>query len=111
MKIVWAMVLVGIVMASCMVGGESREAVCRHKAVMAALVYAEHYPVRIAYGRTHDGGYHCQAQAYIGGQWCFLRVIPQQIDVITDEQDDWYTVSRYFELDEFFDRMYVMKNY
>ena len=110
-KTLWIVILISALLISCDMGGESREAVCRHKTVLAALVYSEYYPIRIAYGPNDEEGYHCQAQAYIGGEWYFLHVIPSQIVVITDEKDDWYTVSRYFDVEIFIKEFWFNKGW
>lgn len=112
MKALWILILVPILFLSCEVGGESREAVCRHKAVMAALVYSEYYPVRIAYGHINgEDGYHCQAQVCIGETWYSLTVVPSQVDIVTDEMDDWYTIERYFDLETFIKEVWFNKGF
>jgi len=98
MKFLWIIILSAILLSSCEIGGESREAVCRHKAVMAALVYSEYYPVRIVRGPSDNGEYHVQAQAYIDGKWRFLAISPVQITVSTEEQDDFYTPEKTFNV-------------
>jgi len=110
-RFIWGIIIIVLLLFSCDLGGESREAVCRHKAVMAALVYSEYYPVRIAHGPNNIGGYHCQAQACIDGQWYFLHVIPAQIDIVTNEKDEWYTISRYFDLKTFIDEVWFNKGW
>ena len=107
MKFLWFIILSAIVLSSCEIGGESREAVCRHKAVMGALVYSEQYPVRIAWGPNDIGSYHAQAQAYIDGEWYFLHVIPMQIIIVTDEKDDWFTVEKTYDLESYLNQFWL----
>ena len=90
-------------------GGEVRGAVCRHKAVLAALVYCEEYPVRIAWGpMNEESGYHAQAQAYIKGGWCWLRVFAygSEMQVEIGGQDDWFIVSETFTLKGYLDHFW-----
>ena len=114
-------VLVFLVCSSCDgTSGEVRGAVCRHKAVLAALVYCEEYPVRVAWGPVNEKeGYHSQAQAYIpgesggAGEWRWLRVFAygSEIQVEIGEQDDWFTVTRTFTLKEFLDWDWFNRGY
>ena len=54
-------------------------------------------------GPDTNGGYHCQAQAYINGEWHFLQVAPVRILVVTDKKDDWYTVEGEYDVKDFID--------
>ena len=94
--------------------GEVRGAVCRHKAVLAALVFANEYPVRIAWGPVNEeSGYHAQAQAYIKGEWRWLRVFAygSEIQVEIGEQDNWFTATRTLTLKEFLDLDWFDRGY
>ena len=96
--------------------------VCRHNAVLAASVVGERYPVRIAYGimterklqasavrftppYSNPSMYanvtqnHVQAQAYIGGEWCWLGLADGRV-VVTGK--DRFNVTHYYTLAEFF---------
>ena len=94
MKYLWVLLVFSLILVSCL-SGESREAVCRHKAVIAALIYGEHYPVRIVYGPTDNQEYHCQAQALIDGNWEFLDITPSQVFVSTGKQDNFTIIAQY----------------
>ncbi len=59
---------------------------CRQRAVMAALVMGEKYPVRIISGPTKSGVWHSQAQAYRDG-WKWLDT--DRRFVFEDAKDDF----------------------
>lgn len=54
--------------------GEEWVAKCRHNAIYCALIVGEHYPTRLAYGRSikEKNKFHVQAQAKINGKWVWL---------------------------------------
>ena len=108
-------VLAFLVCSSCDgTSGEVRGAVCRHKAVLAALVYCEEYPVRVAWGpMNEESGYHSQAQAYIKGEWRWLRVFAygSEIQVEIGGQDNWFTATRTLTLKEFLDLDWFDRGY
>jgi len=81
------------------VSGRTR-GLCRHKAIYCAIVYGDlhHVPVRIAYGPStyKPNSYHCQAQAYINGEWKWLTQVGDS--VVIGEQDYWFTPTQYFDV-------------
>ena len=120
MKPMWILTLITLFFLSCefddftfyAINGEARDAVCKHKAVMAALVYSEHYPTRIVHGPTNNEGlYHCQAQAYIDGEWHYLQVAPIQILVVTGEKDNWYTIEEEYTLEDYLHKWWLDANW
>ena len=111
MKTLWILALFISIFVSCDMDGESRNSSCRHEAAMAALIFSENYPVKIAYGRTEQGDYHCQAQAYIDGKWYFLHIIPAQVDVITDKKDTGYIIEREYSLINFINDFWFSQGY
>ncbi len=44
---------------------------CRHVATYDATVYGDYCPTRVVVG-SHNGSYHCQAQAFDGKEWRWL---------------------------------------
>ena len=81
--------------------GCGHQSVCRHEALIAAIVEAEHgYHVRIVSGTTADGGKHAQAQRLKGDEWQWLYV-DLFWTVKTCDQDnftphDYWTVNDYY---------------
>ena len=73
--------------------------VCRHNAMLAAIVVGEQYPVRIVSGTTATGR-HAQAQAYIAPSWIWLGVDKQghvwAVDMDSFTPDSVFTVDEYF---------------
>jgi len=110
MKTLWIVLLLIIAVPSCDIGGESRNAICRHKAVTAASVYGEYYPVRIVRGPTGNGEYHAMCQAYINGEWKFLG-IPIQIIVDTVDKPEWFTITETYSLKDYQDKTWFSKGY
>ena len=65
---------------------------------------AEHYPVRIASGPTEDRGiWHCQAQAFINGEWEFLSY-PIFGGIEPGKRDKNYKIVEYLSLGDFIDQ-------
>lgn len=78
-----------VVLMSLQVSGCSRIMYpkCRHYAVMNAMVFGEHCPVRIAVGPTPRGKWHAQAEAFIDGEWKPLTAAPSAVG--TSKQHDF----------------------
>lgn len=91
----WAAIATLAIVVMCWLSGctPTWKPVCRHNAVMCALVVGEHYPVRIMHGPT-DTPYwnHAQAQAYIDGQWQWLCLSGGEVFVC--EQDHWFSPEK-----------------
>ena len=89
-----------IILIICLHGcGQTFEPVCRHKALMAAVLVGEQYPTRIATGPSGPDTSHAQAQAYING-WKWLRVDRGIVSVGSQElftpQDYWPVWAYYY---------------
>ena len=74
---------------------------CRHNALFAAIIYGEYYPVRFQIGPIRCGGTHVQAQAYIDGEWKWLRLNRMNWPVVADEHDSFFTPERKMTIDDF----------
>lgn len=86
--------------------GHTMYPVCRHKAMLAAIVAAESgHHVRIASGITKSGGHHAQAEALIDGEWQWLCV-GRMWDVYTCEQDHFTPLERWTVNDYYVSRFW-----
>ena len=74
--------------------------VCRHKAIYAAIVVGEKYPVQIARGRTENGGYHAQARYKPLTEWKWLSVDDSGF-IFESNQDGFYPLE-YWNVDTYF---------
>ena len=73
------------------------EPVCRHKALVCAIVAAERFPVRLVVGFL-NGIPHVQTQAYWDKEWIYIRLYYKQVVRFkTFEMDAlWYpTIDEY----------------
>ena len=73
---------------------------CRHKAIYAAIVVGEKYPVRIVRGKSTSRGWHVQAQ-YWDGEWKWLEV-NNFGEIVESDKDGFYPFEAY-EVDEYFE--------
>lgn len=76
---------------------------CRHRAILAAIVYGEYYPVRLQIGPIKCGGFHVQAQAFIYGKWEWLRLDYQNRPYV-GKQDDFFTPQEISTIEEYLDK-------
>ncbi len=84
---------------------EMHRPVCRHNSVMAAMVFGEKYPVRIAVGPAInrdgsfiEGKYHAQAIALIDNEWEWLEVNSGY--VVVSERDWWFKIEKFVTIEE-----------
>ena len=72
---------------------------CRHKAIYAAIVAGEKYPVRILRGKSTVTGYHVQAQ-YWDGKWRWLEV--DNFGNIKETDQDGFYPEEIYDINEYF---------
>lgn len=72
---------------------------CRHKAVYAAIVVGEKYPVRIVLGKSTARGMHVQAQ-YFDGEWKWLTV--NDFGEITESDQDGFYPFETWDINEYY---------
>ena len=73
--------------------------VCRHKAIYAAIVVGERYPVRIVRGKSAARGMHVQAQ-YFDGEWKWLTV--NDFGEITESDQDGFYPFETWDINEYY---------
>lgn len=89
------------VIAICLLSGcaTTLKPVCRHNAVLAALVAGERYPVRLAFGQASGHWQnHVEAQAFIDNEWQCLKVLGNSIQT---GSCDKYTIWEYMTVQQF----------
>jgi hypothetical protein len=77
---------------------------CKHMALVAAAIFEQDgYATRIMYGSLiGQGGYHVQAQAFIDGEWRWLR--SKAVFVYVKVQDQ-FIVEREYSIDELYENI------
>ncbi len=89
-------IAIALLIAGC---AHTWEPVCRHKAMYAALVVGEQYPVRIVTGTTSTGR-HAQAQTQLCYGWVWLGV--DKYGHIWESGQDRFTPDRYYTTGEYY---------
>ena len=82
--------------------------VCRHRAIYAAIVAGETYPVRIVRGKSTFQGWHVQAQ-YWDGEWHWLTVNDFGC-VVESDQDGFYPIETWSVDDYYKSRFGILTN-
>jgi len=102
----WAFLIVFVV-TSCshFTPNEFHKPVCRHNAVLSALVFGEKYLVRIAHGPAFDvfgkripDMNHAQAQAFVINKWEWLEF--RVGVVVVGNKDWWFKPNSYATVEE-----------
>lgn len=105
-KVHWAVkfliiLILGTLIAAWITGCASSHSVkgtCLDQAIYEVSVMSKYYETRIAYGYNWNKGDHCEAQAFIDGEWQDLYSPVTSVSIKKSRDD--FIITNYYTLEE-----------